>query len=49
MNFEKKSDLPAIMLSDTKNENLEFLQPIESVTEDSIADIVMAYVFVDLI
>ena len=46
--FKLKSDLPALMLVDPVNEKLEFFQPIEDVTVDSIADLVGQLVFVDL-
>ena len=37
------------MVVDTKNEKLEFLQPIESISEDTLASIVGAHIFVDLL
>ena len=37
------------MLADSQNEKLEFLQPIETVTVDTIADFVGTHVFVDLL
>ncbi len=40
--------MPAIMLVDPVNEKIKFLQPIEEVTEDTIADLVGEIVFVDL-
>ena len=40
--------MPAIMLVDPANEKIKFLQPIEDVTEDTIADLVGEIVFVDL-
>ena len=49
MEFKAKEDLPALMLADTENEKLEFLQPIESISEDSLADLVGAQVFRDLL
>jgi len=33
------------MLADVENEKLEFLQPIESISEDTIADMVGAHIF----
>ncbi len=36
------------MLVDPLNEKIKFLQPIEDVTDDTIADLVGEIVFVDL-
>ena len=47
--FKHKEDLPALMLVDTINEKIEFLQPIETISEDTIADMVGEHVFTDLI
>lgn len=47
--FEKKEDLPALMLVNTVDETVEFLQPIETISADSIADMVMSHVFSDLL
>ena len=47
--FKQKEDLPALMLVDTVNEKIEFLQPIETISEDTIADMVGQHVFTDLI
>ena len=40
--------MPALMLANTQEEKLDFLQPIETASEDTIADMVGAVVFVDL-
>lgn len=45
VNFRNKEDLPAFMLADTQNEKLDFLQPIESISEDTIADMLGEKVF----
>lgn len=37
------------MIADVENEKLDFLQPIESISEDSIADLVGGYIFRDLL
>ena len=46
--FKQKSDLPAIMIVDTIEEKVEFIQPIETVTEDVIGEAVSQIVFYDL-
>lgn len=38
VNFQSKDDLPALMLANTKEESLDFFQPIETISEDTIAD-----------
>ena len=47
--FEQKEDLPALMLVNTADEIVEFLQPIETISADSIADMIMSHVFSDLL
>mmetsp|Transcript_14850 Transcript_14850/g.20092 ORF Transcript_14850/g.20092 Transcript_14850/m.20092 type:complete len:183 (+) Transcript_14850:745-1293(+) len=46
--FKSKRDLPALMLVNPITEKVEFLQPIEEVTEDTIADKVGELFFSDL-
>lgn len=36
------------MLANTKDEKLDFLQPIETISEDSIADMLGGHVFSDM-
>lgn len=46
--FQTKEDLPAMMLVDPVKEKIQFLQPIEEISEDLIADMVGEHAFVDL-
>ena len=41
--------MPALMLANTLDEKLDFLQPIETISADAIADMVGEHVFVDLL